>query len=187
MFIALLQRQSATIYRKDNPVPVVINMPINLVANLEVSDKRGLTDFLSGFLKSNNIEADEGVLLLSEEVNFCQSFPNDESDKSREGVETFLSLVPFSKNVIVSKEFVIEGNKLVCATNRGLCTSVIYGFQAAGLKVTMVLPAFVVGVNEQTVFGKETIEGVVKTLGRDKPYSMLTNIFEGEKKGWWQR
>lgn len=186
MFVALLRRQSVSVYRKESLTPVVVNFPANLVANLEVKEAKGLTDYLTGFLKSAEIPAGEGILLLSSEVNFAKDFPNDNSEQTLEAVRSFLGLVPISKSDFVSKEFVVDNKKWVCVSNRTYCISMIYGFQRAGLKITMVLPVFVVGVDEQTVFGVESFARIEMGLSADRPFSMLPSIFAGEKKEWWK-
>jgi len=174
-----------TVYRKDNPVPKVIIFPTNLVSNLEVKDAKGLQEFLANYLRIEALPNDSGILLLSEEVYFAKEFPIVEGKDQTEEIRAFLGIIPIGISNLVSKEIVLNGKKFVYASNRSLGVNVVYGFAAGGLKTTEVLPAFVVGINDQTVFGVETIASITANLPKEKSYSMLPNIFANEKKRWW--
>ena len=129
--------KKAFFYEQSLPAPLSLDLPPDIISNLEVVNKKKLDTLIQALVKSYNLTPKNIVIVLSAKVTFDKDFPQG-SVEVEKNIEEFLELVPFEDHI--SKKAMLSGRTKVVAANRELCEALKNSFQALGFVVTGAYP-----------------------------------------------
>ena len=112
--------------------------------NLEPVDKPNLEEQIKNFVAQNKIPPGNITVVIGEDALFVKAIPPDLKNEDEE-IEKFIDSVPFDR--VTQMSYVIEGGKLIVATNRDLYTSIKHAFENVGFAVSFIIPVFSTNLN----------------------------------------
>lgn len=146
--------------------PQSIQLPLTVIANLEVLNRDSLYTVISDWAKARTYTTTEVVWLLSQNTYFEQIFPDSEKEKWDSSTVQFLDTVPFEE--VISKVYTpVEGRQVV-ATNKDFVMALIQGFAMHGYNTRAVVPAkFATSETELSGSVFRSVTNHVADLARD--------------------
>ncbi len=133
--VIFLDRQRWQVYIEKPEQVLSLDLPSNLVRDLEVLNTAGLKELLINFLKQNKLVSGEAVCVLSSEVIFNKKFPLISEDEQQTQEQQFLETLPFE--AVLTKRIPGMKEYELFAVNRDLVRKVRstledLGFQLKG-------------------------------------------------------
>ncbi len=135
--VLYLDRNKAFFYEQRLGAPLAFDLPVDILSDLEVINKKKLDSAIRGFVGANNLVPNNIIILLSNSITFEKEFPQGGVDVDK-SIEEFLEFVPFEE--YISKKIQISGKTKIVAANRELCEDVRTSFRGIGFVVTGVFP-----------------------------------------------
>lgn len=132
-----LDGNKAFYFEQSMGTPIPLDIPVDVVSNLELINKKKLDGLIQTFIRSYKLIPSNIVLLLSVQFTFDKDFPRG-SIEVQKNMDEFLELVPFDE--ILDKKVLMSDKTHVVATNRELCEAVKSSFLTAGFIVSGAYP-----------------------------------------------
>lgn len=160
-FIVYLRRDGLTIYRTKSQ-PVQVDVPIDVVQNLEVLDEGRLTEIIIQCATAQNLKKQKGICLLDDWVVFQKITPK--ATDTKQALADFESKVPFNPESRAVLSVQVKDQVILLATNKTILGLIIKAFEKVGTHVDAATPAAVFGVKDS----KLTHEQVQRILSDSK-------------------
>lgn len=135
--VLYLDRNRAFFYEQGHAAPLAFDLPLEILSDLEVINKKRLDSAIRGFVGTNNLVPNNIIILLSNSITFEKEFPAGGVDVDK-SIEEFLEFVPFQD--YISKKTQVSGKTKIVAANRELCEAVKTSFRGLGFIVTGAFP-----------------------------------------------
>jgi hypothetical protein len=116
--------------------PLVLDLPLDVVSDLEVINKKKFDNTIKSFVSSNNLVPTSLIFLFSTTVTFEKEFPAGGVDIDK-GIEEFLEIVPFEE--YISKKIETSVKTKIVAANRDLFEAFKEAFQSLNFTISTVL------------------------------------------------
>jgi hypothetical protein len=117
--------------------PIALEIPIDIISNFELLNKKKLMALIQAFIKNNKLFPKNIVILLSVRVTFDREFPHGLIEMQK-NIQEFLELVPYEE--IIEKKIISSGKTKVVATNKEICEAIKSTFIISGFIVSGIYP-----------------------------------------------
>lgn len=172
MAIFYLEENRAVFYGSNIPQILSLDLPVEVVNDLEVIDKEKLSSLLQSFIQSNKIEPANLIILLSTAVTFEKDFQDFSSEELDEETQKFIELVPFQE--IESKKIKIDKKWKVVVINKDFCNAFKSGLEKQGFTVTAFIPASVLQETMPELASNLDLNIILNKIELVKQYSILS-------------
>ncbi|MFH1832601.1 MAG: hypothetical protein ABH816_00340 [Candidatus Levyibacteriota bacterium] len=149
-----------------------LDIPLEIVSDVEVLDKEKLFSLISAFVQSNKIEASNLLILLSTMVTFEKDFQEAVLEDLEEEIQKFIDLVPFQD--IDSKKIMIGKKCKIVAINKEFCEAFKNAFERLGFSITAVVPTSVLQETIPELSSNLDLNLVLNKVEFIKQFSILT-------------
>lgn len=151
----------AMVYYHGLSSPVIVNIPSDIMNNLEILNPEKLNILIKSSLPNESVNTASVIILLDQGITFEENLTQIPESLQPSAVEKFLDLVPL-KNIISRKYTVNKKTTFITADNE-LLNAFIEAFRKLSSDVTAVIPVSVVyylfpklnnNINYQMMLGK---------------------------------
>lgn len=161
--IIVLERNSLYFYGSNILNTVLrLDFPPEIARDLEIFDKQKISDYVKSFILNNRISSANLLLILSQSVIFEKILPPMEQDKLEIEMQKFLDNVPFEN--IISRNFSIDKNYRIIATNKTFVDIVKAVFETKGFVFESTLPYFFVKQNSNSGIDLQSAKNVLNNF-----------------------
>lgn len=135
--LVFVDRNRLYFYEQTLPNPLSLDIPPDVISDLEIINKKQLDNSIKTLISANNLVPTSIIILLSTSVTFEKEFPEGAADVNK-GIEDFLDLIPFED--YLSKKIVTSEKTKIVAANREVYECIRDSFQSVNFKVIEVFP-----------------------------------------------
>lgn len=142
-FVLYIRRDSLTLYGAKGQ-PVQLDIPTEVVQNLEILDGSRLNELIIQFATAQNLRKQKGVCLLDDWVVFQKIVPK--ATDVKQALADFESKVPFNPESKAVMSVQVKDQVILLATNKAFFVAIASALEKLGAHLTLVTPAAVFGV-----------------------------------------
>lgn len=132
-----IESNRAFYFEENLASPLSLDLPADIVSDLEVINKKSLDTVIHAFITTYKIAPKNVMILLSTSVTFDKNFPQTTLEREK-NIDEFLELVPFEN--YIAKQAKFPGTIRVVAANKELCETVKNSFVGLGFVVAGAYP-----------------------------------------------
>lgn len=160
--VIFLDKTLLYVYIDKMSAPVGFKLPQDIVSNLDVLDRKKLSNELVTFIEEKKLEPAQLVIVLSSSVYFEKDLSAIPELEQKAQTESFLSNVPFEN--VSSKKFKTDKGEKIVAANSDLYTYIKGAFEDQGFQVEAVVPDFASTGNKTVIklFDSDIAESILK-------------------------
>ncbi|MEO6761552.1 MAG: hypothetical protein ABI220_04230 [Candidatus Saccharimonadales bacterium] len=168
----MFSRPSAIIFLRRNSLIVVgrhisaakLNLPVDIVNNMEVLDRERLVSACQDFFADHDLKSKRCLLVLDQSVVFTKTLEHKKGDDSTSALESYISAMPFEPGKRACLGVEQDDRLLLFATNAELYQTIAEALKLSGAgKLVAITP---IAAYE---LGKDSESGAaVKRLIEDK-------------------
>lgn len=132
------------IYLYNGELVLMLDIPKNVVNDLDIKDRDGLFNLIISFIQNNKLIPAQIYFLLGESVCFIKDFPITEKTdlvKTEEEVSEFTETIPFSS--VIAKTYKTQNNWRVIGANQDLIDTIFEAFASKGFGLSALVPAVI--------------------------------------------
>lgn len=151
--IIYLRRSSLVIVGR-HIAPAKLNIPPELINNLEVLSSGKLIDSYVEFFSSHDVHGKRPLLVLDQSVVFTKTVPLDKSDDITALTDAYVAAMPFRPGQRACVQFRSNNQLQLYATNVELYQTIQEGLrEAGGGKLMAITPVAAYQLDDATKFG----------------------------------
>lgn len=150
-----------------------LEIPTDVIENLEVINKEKLYALVAAFLEYHKITPGSILFILSPALSFKKEFPVMPTVDLQKAMETFLEFVPFES--VARKDIQLEKGIFLVAVNKNLCDSLKIAMEKQKWIVEGVVPMALVGEVFPQLLGTNDLSVFLPKVEDLKQYSIMTN------------
>lgn len=139
LLIAFLDRQTFTLYRKEASGILILEIPTEVVRDLEIVNHAKFKEIVSQWIQNNRLSPGNMIVILSPFACFGQDVPSHNPADVTIQTQKFSETVPFEAVQVKAYPW-DKGTRLV-AVNKDLCRSFVQVVQALGIVVNAIIPS----------------------------------------------
>lgn len=133
-----IDRTGLTYYTTEQPAPVRIDFPPEIVVALDIVDNDGFSSLITEHFTTEHAPT-EIMVVFVDKAYFIKDITPDPKNKSLDDPEaTFLNIVPFE--TILSRNYTVSGKKYICVINADMFYALKQQFEALGYTIGGVVP-----------------------------------------------
>lgn len=152
-----------------------LEIPINVVRDLDVIDKTGLDSLIDTFVKAKKLESSRLWLVLADAVCFTKDFTQPDPVKLEGEIKDFLEAVPFDQ--IISKRYRAQRGIRVIVTNLELVESISEIFEKVGFSLEGLVPgAIFPGFNTKKILDLDFAKYILENKNLIRQGDMLQKV-----------
>lgn len=162
--VIFIERDSVVLLTKKTKIK--LELPPEVVQNLEVIDAMKLAELVERLLRTNKIHKKKLLLVLDDSVVFQEALPLSKDTNLQNMVKDFESKIPLE---VDSKQVLALGQKerlVLFGVNKQLYQAIIAGLDKTSNKPLAVVPAAIYGVNAGNKF---TLPAINRYFRDSKP------------------
>jgi hypothetical protein len=164
------------IYIYDGNGVLRLDVPENVIRDVDVVDKSGFDSLVDTFIKTKKLDPAHIWMILADGVCFSRDVAQTDPAKLENDVRDFLEAVPFDQ--VLSKRYRAGGGVRVIATNLEYIEAITEIFEREGFSVEGIVPgAIFPGFNVKKVLDVEFARYILDNKSLMRTGNMLTKAF----------
>lgn len=141
--VIYVDRNCLYFYEKSWDKVLKLNLTPDLMKDLEIIDKTKLESAVKNLLTSNQLFANQLILVLSEDLYFEKDIPAD-TQNYEEALENFLNKIPYEN--ILYRQYKTEKTEKVVVINKTFYETVRSAFEKEGFIIDCTVPSFILDI-----------------------------------------
>jgi hypothetical protein len=183
--VVFVDSSSISFYMKDTGNILQLDVPLDIVSDLEVIARDKLEQLIDAFFQANNLKSFEldAIIVFSQNVTFERDFTEELLKTKHEDSQKFLDIVPFEN--VLSKTYKIDKKTKVVALNKALYDAIYLSLERNKVRVFLVIPMVVLAETNPELSSNIDLGFVATRADSFKQYSLVdikTKDLEGEQK-----
>lgn len=171
-----LEKERAFYYSLNTPHGIALELPKEVVENLELLSDDKLYEAIKAFIQQNKLTASNLVILIGNPYLFEKEIDDKPTATLDLEVQEYLEYIPFE--YVASKMVKIDNKWKISAVNKELCEALKSSFEKQKFNVLAVVPLSLVQLTIKELAGKIDLRILQNHLDALKGLSLLTTRLE---------